>query len=176
MHVCQTNRSSYLSWSGADRASSDKDRILLLSDIRNQAMLPLPRDGSVETVLFVNDIYTEEGDVLELLHQHFLQQADQTCGLDYETTGSDDSRYGFRDVVRERPTACDTMMTDVLFHSGWRGASADTFSTIRRLNGQSPHGPEAPMVCKDYLNQKVRSIVIDGRPACLFQSMLAGMV
>ena len=59
------------------------DRIKQLSVFRNIVLEPLYSSPEVETVLFINDVYTCATDILELLHQRIIQDAHATCGLDY---------------------------------------------------------------------------------------------
>lgn len=67
-------------------------RIEMLADMRNAAMEPifasktphLSPDGKPwSAVLFHNDVYLSATHFLELLHQHFTQDADMTCGWDH---------------------------------------------------------------------------------------------
>ncbi|EIW69318.1 hypothetical protein TREMEDRAFT_62182 [Tremella mesenterica DSM 1558] len=67
-------------------------RIQLLAEMRNAGMKPLydslpsglTPDGNPWTaVIFYNDVYLSAAHFLELLHQHFKQDADVTCGWDH---------------------------------------------------------------------------------------------
>lgn len=67
-------------------------RIELLAQMRNSGMKPLfdtaPQgltwDGKPwSAVVFYNDVYLSGTHFLELLHQHFMQDADMTCGWDH---------------------------------------------------------------------------------------------
>lgn len=67
-------------------------RIELLAEMRNQAMKPLydslpsglTPDGKPWTaVVWYNDVYLSGTHFLEMLHQHFWQDADMTCGWDH---------------------------------------------------------------------------------------------
>lgn len=67
-------------------------RIELLAQMRNSGMKPLydtaPEgltwDGKPwSAVVFYNDVYLSGTHFLELLHQHFMQDSDMTCGWDH---------------------------------------------------------------------------------------------
>jgi hypothetical protein len=67
-------------------------RIELLADMRNEAMKPLydtspsgkTHDGKDwSAVIFYNDVYLSGTHFLELLHQHYMQDSDMTCGWDH---------------------------------------------------------------------------------------------
>jgi len=67
-------------------------RIELLASMRNDGMKPfydtapsgLTYDGKPwSAVVFYNDVYLSGTHFLELLHQHFMQDADMTCGWDH---------------------------------------------------------------------------------------------
>jgi hypothetical protein len=67
-------------------------RIDLLAKMRNEGMEPLYNtapegktwDGKPwSAVVFYNDVYLSGTHFLELLHQHFMQDADMTCGWDH---------------------------------------------------------------------------------------------
>ena len=67
-------------------------RIELLAQMRNGAMQPfydslpsgLTPDGKPWTaIIFYNDVYLSALHFLELMHQHFMQDADMSCGWDH---------------------------------------------------------------------------------------------
>ena len=80
----------YLSFSDLDPRDSANDRIVVLAALRNQALEPLKakRDPftSDAVVIFLNDIVLCPDDLLELLHQHFVQSAEMTCAMDWLTS------------------------------------------------------------------------------------------
>ncbi|KAF8344345.1 cryptococcal mannosyltransferase 1-domain-containing protein [Cantharellus anzutake] len=77
--------------------SEGVDRIGQLSVYRNLVIEPLVKGRvhsggggesddeveGVETVVFVNDVFTCGTDILELVHQRVVQEASAACGLDY---------------------------------------------------------------------------------------------
>lgn len=66
-------------------------RIELLAQMRNTGMEPLYNSPNGKTwdgkdwsaVVFYNDVYLSATHFVELLHQHFMQDADMTCGWDH---------------------------------------------------------------------------------------------
>ena len=67
-------------------------RIELLAEMRNSGMKPLydtapsglTYDGKPwSAVIYYNDVYLSGTHFLELLHQHYMQDADMTCGWDH---------------------------------------------------------------------------------------------
>jgi len=67
-------------------------RIELLAQMRNAGMQPfydslpsgLTPDGHPWTaIVYYNDVYLSATHFLELMHQHFIQDADMTCGWDH---------------------------------------------------------------------------------------------
>ena len=75
-----------------DPLAEGGDRITALAELRNQALQPLfdhPGDYSLDTtVLFINDIAVCVDDILELVHQLEIQNADLTCSMDWQSRGS----------------------------------------------------------------------------------------
>ncbi|KAK5057897.1 hypothetical protein LTR84_011898 [Exophiala bonariae] len=67
--------------------SPDGDRILALALLRNSALLPLlahPKDYAPETrIIFLNDVALCAEDILELIHQGAVLNADVTCAFDW---------------------------------------------------------------------------------------------
>lgn len=41
-------------------------------------------EGTFDRVLFINDVHMCEADLLEILLQHEVQEADMSCGMDYK--------------------------------------------------------------------------------------------
>ncbi|KAJ3300705.1 capsular associated protein [Borealophlyctis nickersoniae] len=76
-------------------ASRQENRILKLARVRNTALAPLLQGGGrimgkdgrmtppFDRIAFMNDVYWCAEDVMEMLHQSLKQDADITCGLDY---------------------------------------------------------------------------------------------
>ena len=72
--------------------SRDSDRIPFLATVRNMVMEPLYQNraqnaiGSVDRILFLNDVYFEAESVIELLRS---RDGDwhQVCGMDFGTWG-----------------------------------------------------------------------------------------
>ena len=77
----------HLTHNSIDPKDPENDRIASLSGLRNQALRPLvdhPKDHALDTIVtFINDIWTCAEDILEMLHQHVTQGADQMCGMDW---------------------------------------------------------------------------------------------
>jgi alpha-1,3-mannosyltransferase len=64
---------------------SNHMRIAVLAAVRNSALQPL-YDGAVgkyDTVLFINDVFHCPADILEVLYQHWKQNADMSCSVDW---------------------------------------------------------------------------------------------
>jgi alpha-1,3-mannosyltransferase len=74
------------------KAETGVDRIEALVILRNQALHPLISSTDFfdpdTTVLFINDVALCMEDILELIHQRRLQQADMTCAMDWIYGGS----------------------------------------------------------------------------------------
>ena len=64
------------------------DRIILLSELRNQALDRLLPHANGGTLIFLNDVITCASDILELVYQRMLQQADAVVSNDWTTLGS----------------------------------------------------------------------------------------
>ncbi|KAJ1665471.1 hypothetical protein EV178_003111 [Coemansia sp. RSA 1646] len=62
-----------------------RHRIEYMAELRNRAMEPLYRNGSMgfDKVVFVNDVFFCAPDVLELIHQAETQNAHMTCAEDF---------------------------------------------------------------------------------------------
>ena len=66
---------------------SNHMRIAILAAVRNLALQPL-FDGALgkyDTVLFINDVVHCPADILEVLYQHWKQQADMSCSVDWHS-------------------------------------------------------------------------------------------
>ncbi|KAJ9606151.1 hypothetical protein H2200_009112 [Cladophialophora chaetospira] len=81
----------WLEQSDIDPHGEGVDRIAELSKLRNMALEPLLYNTEEFTtdplILFVNDIAVCTDDLLELLYQHLLQNATQTCAYDWVDGG-----------------------------------------------------------------------------------------
>jgi alpha-1,3-mannosyltransferase len=77
----------YLSRNNINPKDGDVDRIIALSELRNQALGPLYRNPQLysndTTIVFINDVSLCMDDILELLHQHTKRSATMTCGIDW---------------------------------------------------------------------------------------------
>jgi alpha-1,3-mannosyltransferase len=82
--------------------SSDLDptagpRIAILAELRNLALKPMlehPDQYSTNTtVVFLNDVAICLEDILELIHQRIIQNADMICGMDWTYVGRDPTFY-----------------------------------------------------------------------------------
>lgn len=65
---------------------SNSHRIEYLANVRNRALTAFydhPQPNIFDRIVFINDIYICQGDILELMYQSLFQQADITCGMDY---------------------------------------------------------------------------------------------
>jgi alpha-1,3-mannosyltransferase len=78
-------------------ADGGQNRIKLLAELRNEALHPLmrhPERYSIDTtVVFLNDVSICLEDILELIHQRVLQNADVTCAMDWTYVGQDPTFY-----------------------------------------------------------------------------------
>lgn len=74
------------------------DRIAQLAVYRNIALQPVHTHGPFDTVVFVNDVFACPRDVLELVSQRQLQQADAVCGMDWRRTSDSLNILGFGSV------------------------------------------------------------------------------
>ncbi|BGP71780.1 hypothetical protein NBRC10513v2_005166 [Rhodotorula toruloides] len=64
----------------------ENKRIAGLAQVRNQVLKPLydaPK-GTWDRVLFLNDVHLCEAEILEILLQHEVQDADMSCGMDFQ--------------------------------------------------------------------------------------------
>ncbi|TLS29265.1 hypothetical protein PpBr36_01474 [Pyricularia pennisetigena] len=87
-----------------------EDRIMNLARLRNLVLAPLtnpsPQDSgrytTETTIIFINDVAICTEDILELVHQRKVQDADMTCAMDYIFEGT------FYDIWVSRTLAGDT--------------------------------------------------------------------
>lgn len=81
----------WLHQSSIDPMDKGRDRIEGLANLRNQAIQPLLTgdNGFVANpqIIFLNDIMVCPDDILELVYQHKLQNATQTCAMDWIEQG-----------------------------------------------------------------------------------------
>lgn len=64
----------------------ENKRIAGLAQVRNKVLKPLydaPK-GTWDRVLFLNDVHLCEAEILEILLQHEVQDADMSCGMDFQ--------------------------------------------------------------------------------------------
>jgi alpha-1,3-mannosyltransferase len=111
----------YFSTSEIDPTSSG--RIGSLAELRNLAIKPLTEhrerfSAEETTVIFFNDVAACPDDVLELVHQRVLQEADMTCAMDWNYVDYSGSyRLTFYDVWIAR-----TMSGQSFFHIPFGGS------------------------------------------------------
>ncbi|KAK5025302.1 hypothetical protein LTS07_008153 [Exophiala sideris] len=69
----------------------ETDRISALAELRNQALAPLThhpgRYDISTTIIFLNDVAPCADDILELVHQRSVLEADMTCAMDWINDG-----------------------------------------------------------------------------------------
>lgn len=68
------------------RDTTANKRITGLANLRNLALAPAYNapPGTFDRVIFLNDVLLCEGDLMELLLQHEVQDADMSCGMDHQ--------------------------------------------------------------------------------------------
>jgi alpha-1,3-mannosyltransferase len=98
----------------APLADEGRHRVRRLARLRNMALAPLTDDedglfAASAKVIFINDVVLCPDDILELLYQHNLQGAVQTCAMDYIKEGQD-----FYDVWVSRTMTGDTFWPVVI--------------------------------------------------------------
>jgi alpha-1,3-mannosyltransferase len=73
------------------------DRIQALAELRDLALQPLINHEAEfnenATVVFLNDVAACPDDILELIHQRSIQDADMTCAMDWTYVGNDPTFY-----------------------------------------------------------------------------------
>ncbi|KAI1612533.1 cryptococcal mannosyltransferase 1-domain-containing protein [Exophiala viscosa] len=81
----------FLSCNERNPWGGETDRISALSELRNQALAPLThhpgRYDIATTIIFLNDIAPCSEDILELIHQRTVLEADMTCAMDWINDG-----------------------------------------------------------------------------------------
>jgi alpha-1,3-mannosyltransferase len=101
---------------------TQEGRIGSLATLRNLAIEPLHTHSTLfsaenTTVIFMNDVAACPDDILELLHQKFHQEADMTCGMDWNERHEGRSRLTFYDVWIAR-----SMSGQSFFHIPYGGS------------------------------------------------------
>ncbi|OAV88421.1 hypothetical protein PTTG_29037 [Puccinia triticina 1-1 BBBD Race 1] len=95
------------------------DRIKLLSEYRNQALLAFDNadwalDG-LSNLVFIDDVFLCAQDILELLWQHHFQGADSACGTDWWEAKTLREQYGSQTPRhRRRPLAFGGLLQLIL--------------------------------------------------------------
>eukprot|EP00835_Amoeboradix_gromovi_P005479 NODE_519_length_7315_cov_0.500554.p1 type:complete len:399 gc:universal NODE_519_length_7315_cov_0.500554:3403-4599(+) len=82
------------------RNTNSMNRIDYLAYIRNKALQSARlHSATYDHMVFINDVYFCKDDLLELIHQRILQNADMVGGLDFDlkSTKSNTKRFGFYD-------------------------------------------------------------------------------
>ncbi|KAK4946414.1 hypothetical protein LTR10_014613 [Elasticomyces elasticus] len=86
-HIEATGATYYFSTSNIDPLAPGHDRITDLAHLRNLALDPLVQQPQLystdATVIFINDVAICLDDILELIHQRVVQQADMVCAMDW---------------------------------------------------------------------------------------------
>ena len=99
-----------------DPTGEGVDRIEALAELRNFALEPLvsnPTGFATDTVvLFVNDVAVCPSDMLELLYQHNVQSAHQTCAMDWV-----DQATRFYDVWVSRTINSGNLFYEVTYNA-----------------------------------------------------------
>ncbi|KAK4119852.1 glycosyltransferase family 69 protein [Parathielavia appendiculata] len=93
------------------------------------------------TVAFINDVSACEEDILELIHQREFQDADMTCGMDWNDPGSNPSPPPiFYDVWIARSMS-GSMFFDIPLNGSWEHSHNlfwDHLPTQQRFNASVP--------------------------------------
>lgn len=114
--------SYYLVKSDINPTEGSGDRIKGLANLRNLALLPLLENrvaySSDAIIVFLNDIAPCEEDILELLYQMKIQEADMVCPMDWLESGE-----LFYDVWVSRGINGDTFVSFHLTHPSPLGES-----------------------------------------------------
>ncbi len=142
-------------------------RIEHLAYVRNRAMRQFYANASFDRVVFINDVFFCDYDILELLMQSVRRNADITCGLDLDTP----SGLGFYDtwvyrgldgrMLTQKYLAPPDMPADRRPYRAmccWNGAavlSAAPFVQdrirFRRSEPEECSASECSLLCKDFL-------------------------
>jgi len=127
---------------------SKADRIVVLATLRNEALSPLLSTAADGTVLFINDVVTCGSDLLELVHQHRLQNAHAVMGTDWWVGDEQPPQALFRDI--------------------WvtRGINGELPYMFSRDSGYSTEAPTGNWVHDVFLtqDQHIQARWLDGRP------------
>jgi len=87
----------FLTTNEGDPTGDGRDRIKVLAELRNEALLPLSKQPELysqsTTVIFLNDVAICMDDILELIHQRLSQAADMTCAMDWTYVGANPTFY-----------------------------------------------------------------------------------
>ncbi|OXV09519.1 hypothetical protein Egran_02718 [Elaphomyces granulatus] len=131
--------SYYLVKSDINPKEGSGDRIQELANLRNLALLPLLENRVAYTsdaiIVFPNDIVPCEEDILELLYQMKIQEADMVCPMDWLESGG-----LFYDVWVSRGINGDTFF-EIPQNGAWQFASNlfwNDESSRRRLDAAQP--------------------------------------
>ncbi|KAK4890245.1 hypothetical protein LTR27_011006 [Elasticomyces elasticus] len=151
-----------------------EDRIVMLSEIRNLALMPLMpyalNAAGAGTLLFVNDVVTCASDVLELVHQQRLQDADMVMAMDWGTV----TTHLHENDSDDAPEVEVTRLYDM-----WvtRGINGDLPYPFEHEAGYSPQSPHDDWVQDAFItqNESVHDRWLDGRPFPVY-SAWGGMV
>lgn len=115
----------WLQQSKIDPYAKDRDRIEQLAILRNRAIEPLlvGNNGFSQNpqIIFLNDILLCPDDILELIYQHKLQNATQTCAMDWIEKGENFydvwvSRSMTGNIFWEIPQSGDWTFSQNLFY------------------------------------------------------------
>jgi hypothetical protein len=163
-------------WMHSSNMLSDfdrQDRIVMLSEIRNLALAPLmPYASSAKssgTLLVMNDVLTCSSDILELVHQQRLHNADMTFGMDWDSQGrrirQGEPGYLYPDDPRFDPDN-PPHSSVVRFYDIWvgRGISGNGVYDFSRPGGLSMVSDNESWVVDAYSteNQTVHQRWLDG--------------
>lgn len=110
-------------FNSSDLNPQSESRIEVLAELRNMALHPLTQHpdayDSDTTVVFLNDVSICMEDIMELIHQRLLQNADMTCAMDWTYVGEHPTFY---DVWIARDMKGDTFFNipeDGNWNSAW---------------------------------------------------------
>lgn len=146
-----------------------QDRIVMLAEIRNSALKPLmpfaTNAAGQGTLVFINDVMMCASDVLEVIHQQRLQQADMAMGMDWGTIGRA-IRYGEPGYVKtegeeEKPYTDVTRAYDIWVARGINGEMVYIFG---EPGGYTPVSYNESWVEDAYFTQEasIRQRWLDG--------------
>jgi alpha-1,3-mannosyltransferase len=115
------------------------DRIEKLAELRNLALEPLVQSKHLEgtTVAFLNDVAICPDDILELVHQLIVQDADMTCAMDWAYVGQDPTFYDVWIARDSRGESFFNIPPDGNWNSAWN-LFWDNGPTQDRYNAHLP--------------------------------------